>query len=1099
MIKRICHLADIHIRKLPSRHQEIREVFQRLYESLKTQKPDRIVIVGDLFHDYIDLQPEATILASEFLNNLSEIAPVRISRGNHDIRKKALNRVDSIEAIVKSINNPNVIYYNDTGFFEDDNVTWAVWKHGDKNNTPWKRGKKNDNGNVIIDLFHDPIEGCKTPTGLEMKNGKFNKIDNFKGDYSFFGDIHKLQYFKDKTKGYCGSLIAQNFAEGDYEFHGYLLWNIDDGSVEEIAIHNDYSYKTVTVNAFTDFDDLDIDVENTTKYMRMRILWKTLPETQSEENKRKIVSHLKERYNPILITHKSEFITDDKMEVDQDVDVENIFEQSIQHEIFNDYLEKIGVSDDLIEEIINLDDEIAKKVEIEELTNIQWNIVKFSGKNFMSYESIDIDWRDLNGLFQITGLNAVGKTTIMKLITYILFNKTKETEKTMKFGDQRYVNNRLKVDYCEGSAVIVVNGEYYGIKRKTTIQRTKTGEIKAAPTTLQYYRLNSPDDEMNDENSMENLSDDERNKTQAKLERAIGSYDNFMRVVMTTSDSLNEILSSDKATFIDSILYDSGLDIFDHKLKVFKEYQKELSSIARVSCNIESSEEEIKNFESEIVDIDSKISHIENSKIPEVINNIQKGEEFVENMIKKLHKIDEEIYNLDIKQTEISITGIIDNIKLLEQNKERLKTSIAALKESYDVERLTKLQEEKDNHYKNEGELKVKIKDNERKVIDIEHKIGLIRGDVIRKKDEGSALKKKMLDLENETHCPTCGQLLDENHQEHIKNQIKEIKNELIKIVNLISNKEAEIPDLQKEIDVIKNENIKIQNEIDNMSLVMENILKEMGEITNDKNEVERRKQLILELDNVPIKMENFELQKQNLQNKIDMFNQNQMQIEENKKINITIANGKERLKQLDFEKNSLKDEIYALNTQKGMNVTKIAENKNLITKFKEQERQDNIMNIYKKCIHRDGIPTQLLKTYAIPKINSELSKLLTDIDFNVWLDDDDLKLKLAYNSRLDAVIDAISASGKERTFASVSLKFALNQINMKSKPTLFLLDEVMGKLTDDSVGEFIDMLGAIKDKINKVLIVEHNHSINPDYLVEVTKDENDISYCEIG
>jgi DNA repair exonuclease SbcCD ATPase subunit len=98
----------------------------------------------------------------------------------------------------------------------------------------------------------------------------------------------------------------------------------------------------------------------------------------------------------------------------------------------------------------------------------------------------------------------------------------------------------------------------------------------------------------------------------------------------------------------------------------------------------------------------------------------------------------------------------------------------------------------------------------------------------------------------------------------------------------------------------------------------------------------------------------------------------------------------------------------------------------------------------------------------------------------------------------MDAVIDAISASGKERTFSAIALKFALNQINTKSKPTIFLLDEVMGKLTEDSVEEFVMVLHAIKEKVEKILVVEHNHEIDPDYVLEVTKDENDVSQLKL-
>lgn len=198
MIKKIAHLADIHLPKSPTRHSEIKKVFEKTYESLIKDKPDRIVVVGDLFHDYIDLQPEATILAAEFLNELAKIAPVRITRGNHDIRKKSLKRIDSIQAVVETINNSNIIYYNETGLFDDDNVTWAVWKHGENSNNPWnKKGQKRlkeESDRTFIDLFHDPINGSKSPTGFEFNRKTYKSIEHFKG-LLLAGDIHKKQYF----------------------------------------------------------------------------------------------------------------------------------------------------------------------------------------------------------------------------------------------------------------------------------------------------------------------------------------------------------------------------------------------------------------------------------------------------------------------------------------------------------------------------------------------------------------------------------------------------------------------------------------------------------------------------------------------------------------------------------------------------------------------------------------------------------------------------------------------------------------------------------------------------------------------------------------
>jgi len=197
MIK-IAHISDVHIRKNISRHEEYRIVFNKTYKELEEQKPDIIVIVGDLYHDYIDLEGEAEILMGEFLNRLSKIAKVIITRGNHDMRKKNKNRKDVIETITTLIDNPNVIYYNKSGFYSDGIITWVVHHHLEGIN-PWYDIKhKRDNTKIYIDLYHDPIQGCKGHNGYPLKNSKY-KLSDLKGDYSMLGDIHLRQFFKTRS------------------------------------------------------------------------------------------------------------------------------------------------------------------------------------------------------------------------------------------------------------------------------------------------------------------------------------------------------------------------------------------------------------------------------------------------------------------------------------------------------------------------------------------------------------------------------------------------------------------------------------------------------------------------------------------------------------------------------------------------------------------------------------------------------------------------------------------------------------------------------------------------------------------------------------
>ena len=194
MIEKIAHLADIHIKKSMERHQEYREVFNKLYTDLKKQLPDRIVVVGDIYDNFIDIEGEALILMGDFINSLSNISKTILVTGNHDIRKKHKNRINTIETVLTLIDNTNVIYYNKSGFYIDENVVWVVWDHVDNLN-PWKDIQHNKIKNkTYIDLYHNPIEGCKLYNNMTL-DGKYPKVKDFKGDYSLFGDIHLRQFY----------------------------------------------------------------------------------------------------------------------------------------------------------------------------------------------------------------------------------------------------------------------------------------------------------------------------------------------------------------------------------------------------------------------------------------------------------------------------------------------------------------------------------------------------------------------------------------------------------------------------------------------------------------------------------------------------------------------------------------------------------------------------------------------------------------------------------------------------------------------------------------------------------------------------------------
>jgi predicted MPP superfamily phosphohydrolase len=202
MIKKIAHFADIHVPKALDRHNEYKKVLDKLYPILEEQKPDRIVIVGDTYDAYIDLEGEALILIGEILNRFSRIAPVIITRGNHEIRKKNRSRIDTVQTVTDLLQNPKVTYYNKSGFYQDDNVVWVVWDHVEhryNSINPWKNIPHiRDKNLTYIDIYHDPIEGCVYHTGYNPGNRQFPSPSDFKGNFGFLGDIHLRQYFNFK-------------------------------------------------------------------------------------------------------------------------------------------------------------------------------------------------------------------------------------------------------------------------------------------------------------------------------------------------------------------------------------------------------------------------------------------------------------------------------------------------------------------------------------------------------------------------------------------------------------------------------------------------------------------------------------------------------------------------------------------------------------------------------------------------------------------------------------------------------------------------------------------------------------------------------------
>ena len=262
MVKKIIHLADIHLRTFRM-HEEYMSVFKNLMSDLTDllseykKEEIRIVIAGDLVHQKIVISNEQLMLGTWFLRNLEEIAPVIMIAGNHDLLENNKDRIDSISPMVQFLFDKNVNYFKESKCYLDDNIVWCVYSIFEDNSRPDIEAAREQFGNdkTYIGLYHAPIINAKTDIGYEIDHG--GELEIFEGcDIAMLGDIHKRQSFNHKgiPIAYPSSLIQQNFGE-NVSKHGFLLWDVETKKFTEHDVENKSPFYQFKIKSLEDLDN----------------------------------------------------------------------------------------------------------------------------------------------------------------------------------------------------------------------------------------------------------------------------------------------------------------------------------------------------------------------------------------------------------------------------------------------------------------------------------------------------------------------------------------------------------------------------------------------------------------------------------------------------------------------------------------------------------------------------------------------------------------------------------------------------------------------------------------------------------------------------
>jgi DNA repair exonuclease SbcCD nuclease subunit len=266
MIKKIIHIADLHIRTIQM-HELYKEQFETLIDEIREHnivwrqegiqyEEIRIVVAGDIAHQKINISNEQLLLTSWFLKELSKYGKVVIIPGNHDFLENNTQRMDSITPVVQLLDDPTIVYYKDSGDYIDENIQWVVYSLYQHNARP--EFTKNDT-KLTVGLFHGPIQGLSTDLGFEFEDA-YDRLNFVDLDLLLCGDIHKRQQWDLPNGGKAvmiGSLIQQNFGE-TIKHHGYGIYDVNTKDYTFHDLPNDQPFMHFKI---TDINDIENEQE----------------------------------------------------------------------------------------------------------------------------------------------------------------------------------------------------------------------------------------------------------------------------------------------------------------------------------------------------------------------------------------------------------------------------------------------------------------------------------------------------------------------------------------------------------------------------------------------------------------------------------------------------------------------------------------------------------------------------------------------------------------------------------------------------------------------------------------------------------------------
>jgi DNA repair exonuclease SbcCD ATPase subunit len=761
----------------------------------------------------------------------------------------------------------------------------------------------------------------------------------------------------------------------------------------------------------------------------IKVTWEDTPENFTPEKIRRVKSYFQDKYKGknIQVVTKS-LVNTSNVQLQSLEASDSILDNQYQKNLMKDFIKenKITTKWELVDRLDNKVNGEIDKLNENKVRYNKWFIKRIEFSNFLSFgENNVIDYTTLDGITVIesTPKNFGGKSTSsVDLLMFLFFNSTTKTKTAIEIFNKFSDKDELSV-----RGEITIDGDDYVIERKLSRKKTKVGEYNVT-NKLEFYKKK-------EDGTVENLTGEQRRETEAFIESAIGSEEDFLATIMTTGNNLEQLIES-KPTARGQILTKfMGLESLKVKEDIAKGIYNDWSrKLVSNTYNITQLEIDNNTYQDSILNSENENERLGNEAL----------------------RLDKHLKDLEVRKDEVlsSRNNDIDrelintNPTLLEREVNDLKTIKNATQKNVDSVEVI----EPSKYYDEDQHKELKGQMSKLQGIDVAYKY------------EKGEKEKLIKQFKEGTVCPTCNRALDEvDHTE----EIEKIETEIDEIKKGIESNKKSFDSLKEKSDDLES----LKTEFD----------------TYERNKL-RKARYELEVEQKQLEIDSKQL-------KLNRYDDNKKKLEENQKIDAEVIALRSKIETANADIRVTNTTIERHKTNITSMKEKITINLDLITKIKGEEELGNTFKTYLTIYGKNGISKLIMKN-MIPLLNQELYRLLVDschfiLELNVN-DKNEVEF-LMIDSETRVVKPLNAGSGYEKTISSLALRSVLTKISSLPKPNIVVMDEVFGKVADENlemVGEFFKK---IKDYFEHIIVISHNPLIRnwSDNIIMIKKEDN--------